>query len=233
MDADMRVLVVAEHNDGAINPSTSKTLSCVAELTPLGSDLLVMGNNSALAEQAARFQNVDSVLYMGNEIFEHQIAAVMSPVIAKIAQDYDCVLCPSTTFGRDLMPRIAAALDVGQITDIMNVVAPRIFQRPIYAGNAIQTIEIQDNVKIAATVRLASYKEVETNNQATIKNIELPEIELPSHTRFLRIESEATERPDLQAASVEFLLTINYCHTLFKLVFGETYEMSKVWFYKF
>jgi electron transfer flavoprotein alpha subunit len=202
MDTDMRVLVVAEHNDGAINPSTSKTLSCVAELTSLGSDLLVMGNNSALAEQAARFQNVDSVLYLENKTFEHPIAAVMSPVIAKIAQDYDCVLCPSTTFGRDLMPRIAAALDVGQITDIMNVVAPRIFKRPIYAGNAIQTIEIQDNVKIAATVRLASYKEVETNNQATIKNIELPEIELPSHTRFLRIESEATERPDLQAASV-------------------------------
>ncbi len=97
---------------------------------------------------------------------------------------------------------IAAALDVGQITDIMNVVAPRTFKRPIYAGNAIQTIEIQDNVKIAATVRLASYKEVETNNQATIKNIELPEIELPSHTRFLRIESEITERPDLQGASV-------------------------------
>ncbi len=202
MDTDMKVLVVAEHNDGAINPSTSKTLSCVAELTSLGSDLLVMGNNSVLAEQAAGYQNVNSVLYMENEMFEYQLAAIMSPVIAKIAEDYDYVLCPSTTFGRDLMPRIAAALDVGQITDIMDVVAPRTFKRPIYAGNAIQTIEVQDNVKIAATVRLASYKEVETNNQATIKNIELPTIELPSHTRFLRVESEASERPDLQAASV-------------------------------
>ena len=184
MDTDMKVLVVAEHNDGAINPSTSKTLSCVAELTSLGADLLVMGNNSVLAEQAVGYQNVNSVLYMENEMFEHQLAAIMSPVIAKIAEDYDYVLCPSTTFGRDLMPRIAAALDVGQITDIMNVVAPRTFKRPIYAGNAIQTIEVQDNVKIVATVRLASYKEVETNNQATIKNIEVPSIELPSPTRF-------------------------------------------------
>ena len=198
----MNVLVIAEHNDGLINVSTSKTLSCVSDLSSQQTDLLVMGNNSELATQAALFQNVNSVLYLEDQRFDHQVAAVMSPVIAHLATEYDCVLCPSTTFGRDLMPRVAALLDVGQMTDIMAVTGPLTFERPIYAGNAIQTIEVTDKEKIVGTVRLASYKEVEMNNQANIKHIELPEIELPLHSRFLGIQSETNERPDLQVAKI-------------------------------
>ena len=125
----------------------------------------------------------------------------MAPVVAEVADGYDYILLPSTTFGRDLAPRISAILDVNQVTDIMSVEEPRIFKRPIYAGNAIQTIKISDGQKILATVRTASFKELGNANNANVIDTEMPSVEIPSHTRYGGVQSEKTERPDLQVAS--------------------------------
>ena len=126
----------------------------------------------------------------------------MAPIVSDLSNGYDCLLLPSTTFGRDLTPRIAVLKDVCQITDIMEVLSPRVFKRPIYAGNAIETIEVPDGQMIVATVRPASFKEVGVTNQASLSSLEMPSIDLPSHTRFLGVSSEKTERPDLQVASI-------------------------------
>jgi electron transfer flavoprotein alpha subunit len=121
--------------------------------------------------------------------------------MAELAADYDYLLGPSTTFGKDLMPRVAALLGVGQISDIMAVDGPRRFKRPIYAGNAIVTVEVPANQTIVATVRVASYSAAGSGNSASVESVS-PSVELPSHTRFVELRSDVGERPDLQSARV-------------------------------
>jgi electron transfer flavoprotein alpha subunit len=129
----------------------------------------------------------------------HPLAAVLAPQIAAVAADYDYVFGPSTTFGKDLMPRVAALLNVGQVSDIMSVQSPRCFTRPIYAGNAILTVEVPAGRKIVATVRTASWKDAASGGNATIESIS-PVADIPQHTRFVSLAAAHSERPDLQSA---------------------------------
>ena len=195
-----KVIIVADHFDGQLLSSTSKAVNCGSQISE-DLDVLVLEKGSEIASQAAAIDSVKNVLSISNEAFEHPIAAIMAPVVAEVADGYDYILLPSTTFGRDLAPRISAILDVNQVTDIMFVEEPRIFKRPIYAGNAIQTIKILDGKKILATVRTASFKELGNANNANVIDTEMPSVEIPSHTRYGGIQSEKTERPDLQVAS--------------------------------
>jgi electron transfer flavoprotein alpha subunit len=116
-----------------------------------------------------------------------------------VARDYDHVLAPSTTFGKDLLPRVSALLGVPQLSDVMQVVGPRTFQRPIYAGNALITVEVPVGTQVVATVRGASFKPVGGGNAAPIRPVEAP-AELPNHSRFVELRSGETDRPDLQTA---------------------------------
>jgi electron transfer flavoprotein alpha subunit len=127
------------------------------------------------------------------------LAAVLAPQAVAVAADYDYVFGPSTTFGKDLMPRIAALLGVGQVSDIMSVDGPRTFKRPVYAGNAILTVAVPEGKTIVATIRTASWKEAATGGSATVEAVS-PAAEIPTHTRFVELASEASERPDLQTA---------------------------------
>jgi len=130
---------------------------------------------------------------------QHALAAVLAPQIAAIAADYDYVLGPSTTFGKDLVPRVAALLNVGQVSDIMAVESPRSFIRPIYAGNALLKVEVPAGKKIIATVRTASWKEAPAGGSAVIERVS-PAADIPQHTRFVGLAAAHSERPDLQAA---------------------------------
>ena len=142
-----KVLIVADHFDGQLLSSTSKAVNCGSQISE-DLDVLVLEKGSEIASQAAAIDSVKNILSINNEAFENPIAAIMAPVVAEVADGYDYILLPSTTFGRDLAPRISAILDVNQVTDIMSVEGPRTFKRPIYAGNAIQTIKISDGQKI-------------------------------------------------------------------------------------
>ena len=195
-----KVLIVADHFDGSLLTSTSKAVNCATQISE-DIDILVLEKDSIISPQASTIDSVKNVLSISDEAFEHPIASSMAPVVAEIANDYDCILLPSTTFGRDLAPRISAILDVNQVTDIMSVEGPRLFKRPIYAGNAIQTIKVADNQKILATVRTASFKELGNSNDANVINTDMPTVEIPSHTRYGGVQSEKTERPDLQVAT--------------------------------
>lgn len=195
-----KVLVIAELDGHALNPSTSKCVSCATALGASDIDVLILSDScSDAASAAAQISGVSKVLTVEGNHNANPLAAVLAPQIAAAAGDYDYVFGPSTTFGKDVMPRVAALLGVGQVSDIMAVNNPRSFQRPVYAGNAILTVEVPEGRKIVATVRTASWKEAAGGNSAPIEAVELT-ADIPSHTRFVGLESHASERPDLQTA---------------------------------
>lgn len=119
--------------------------------------------------------------------------------MVELASGYTHIFGSSSTFGKDLMPRIAALLDVNQLSDIMEVVGTHTFKRPIYAGNAILTVEAPADKPVVATVRIASYKAVDGGNSAAIEAVAV-DAEIPGHTRFVELKAGDTERPDLQSA---------------------------------
>jgi electron transfer flavoprotein alpha subunit len=195
-----RVLIIAEHANGKLNPATAKCVSCA---TAIGADIdvLVLATNASdVAEQAATLQGVKKVLKLESGTNAEPVAALFAPQIASVAANYSHVFGPSTTFGKDLMPRVAALLGVGQLSDIMAVEAPYRFRRPIYAGNAIVTVEAAQDKKVVATVRVASFQPAPTGGNASVESI-TNTAELPTHTRFVERSAATSGRPDLQTAA--------------------------------
>ena len=128
------------------------------------------------------------------------LAAVIAPQVVALAEGYTHVFGPSTTFGKDLMPHVAALLGVNQVSDIMAVLGGQRFKRPIYAGNAIVTVETPAGAPVVATVRTASYKAVGNDGSAAVEEA-APNAEIPSHTRFVELQAGSSDRPDLQTAA--------------------------------
>ena len=196
-----KILIVAEHDSSALNPSTAKTVSCAASIDGADIDILVLGAACAdVAAQAAEIDSVSRVLTVERPENENAIAAILAPQIAALAVDYTHVFAPSTTFGKDLMPRVAALLGVNQISDIMKVESSRKFKRPTYAGNAVATVEAPEDSIIVATVRAASYRATANGNSAEVESRDVA-VELPTHTRFVELQSGVSDRPDLQTAT--------------------------------
>jgi electron transfer flavoprotein alpha subunit len=196
------VLIVAEHDGTTLNPSTAKAVSCAATIDGATIDIAVLGDScDAVATQAAEISGVARVLFVSRAENADPLAAILAPQVAALAAHYDYVFGPSTTFGKDLMPRIAALLGVGQLSDIMSVEDPRTFTRPVYAGNANLTVRVPEGQKIVATVRTASYREAPDGGAATVEPTSV-EVSLPSHTRFIELKSDVADRPDLQVAKV-------------------------------
>ena len=198
-----RILIIAEHDGSELNPSTARCLSCAGEFSGLDCDIAVLAKDGQrVCEQAAALLGVSTVIRVDNDANEHALAAVHAPQIAKLAEEYSHVLGPSTTFGKDLMPRVAALLGVAQISDIMSVISQHSFARPIFAGNAIVSVEIRAQDKVVATVRTASYQAAASGGNATIESRAL-DVELPTHTRYRGTSSsDGVGRPDLQSAAI-------------------------------
>jgi electron transfer flavoprotein alpha subunit len=153
-----------------------------------------------VAQAAAKLQGVRRVLTLERPENAEALAAVWAPQIAALAAEYSHLLGPSTTFGKDLMPRTAALLGVGQLSDIMAVQAAYRFQRPVYAGNAIITVEAPSDAILVATVRTASFAPAASDGNAPIE-ARTQSLTLPTHTRFVSRSEPALGRPDLQTAS--------------------------------
>jgi len=195
-----KILVIAEHDNNEINSSTNKCISCAKQIQGSEIDLVVFTDeNNDVVEQATEIDSVNLVIAIKAEYNANQTAATLAPQIKAISDPYTHIFGPSTTFGKDLMPRVAALLDVNQISDVMEIVDSHTFKRPIYAGNAIITVESSSTSKVVATVRTASFKAAESNNTAPIEQSNI-DIEVPNHTRFVSIQSGKTDRPDLQTA---------------------------------
>ena len=196
-----KILVIAEHDGAKLNPSTSKCVTCASKIGGSSIDVLVLAaDGSAVAAQAAALAGVGKVLVAENAANVEPLAAVLAPQVAKLAAGYTHVFGPSTTFGKDMMPRVAALLGVGQVTDIMAVDGAHTFKRPVYAGNAVLTLEVPADAIVVATVRVASFEAAAQGGSAAIEKVDAG-VALPSHTRFVSRSGATSGRPDLQTAA--------------------------------
>lgn len=196
-----QILVIAEHDGAVLNPSTAKTVACAKQIAADSTHVVVLGHNiGAVAAAAAKLDGVTAVKAIDTEGNAAPLAAIYAPQIAALASNYSHVFAPSTTFGKDLCPRLAALIGVNQISDVMEVVSATVFKRPIYAGNAIVTIDAGSASTIVATVRTASFKAVSETGQAEVEQV-TSDAELPGHTRYVGIQAENSDRPDLQTAA--------------------------------
>lgn len=194
------VLIVAEHHDGKLNASTAKCVTAAKALNPSAIDVLVLAADPAgVAAEAAQIDGVTKVLAVANAANANAIAQVQAPQVAKAAAGYSHVFGPSTTFGKDLMPCVAALLGVSQVSDIMAVEGSHTFKRPIYAGNAIITVEAAADRVVVATVRTASWAEAARGGSAAVEALGV-DVALPTHTRYVGLAAGKSDRPDLQSA---------------------------------
>ncbi|WP_295924868.1 electron transfer flavoprotein subunit alpha/FixB family protein [uncultured Xanthomonas sp.] len=195
-----KILVVAEHLNGQLNAATAKCVSAAQALSAEAIDIVVLAADPAsVAAQAAQIAGVARVLTVANPANQHAIAQVLGPQIAALATGYTHLFGPSTTFGKDLMPVVAALLGVNQISDLMAVDGDYAFKRPIYAGNAIISVQAPADQIVVATVRSASWPEAAQGGSAAVEAASV-DATLPSHTRFVGLAAGKSDRPDLQSA---------------------------------
>jgi electron transfer flavoprotein alpha subunit len=196
----MSILVVAEHDNDSIKAST---LVAVAAAGAIGGDieLLIAGSACAGAGEAgAKISGVSKVLVADNEVYAHQLAENVADLVSEIGSGYSHILTATTTSGKNYMPRVAALLDVAQISDISGVVSEDTFERPIYAGNAIATVQSSDSIKVL-TVRGTAFDPVAAEGgSASIENLDI--VRDAGLSTWDREEIAKLERPELTAASI-------------------------------
>jgi len=196
-----QVLIVAEHSGGQLSPATPKCVTCARGIPDAVITVAVLSDSGAgVAAQAAKLDGVSKVLLVDNPANAQPLAAVLAPQVAALAKDSSHVLGPSTTFGKDLMPRVAALLGAPQLSDVMAVESANRFRRPVYAGNAIITVEVPAGKQVVCTVRVASYDAAPEGGDAPVEGVAL-DVALPTHTRFVSVSAPDSGRPDLQTAS--------------------------------
>jgi electron transfer flavoprotein alpha subunit len=196
----MAILVIAEHDNDAVQAATLNTVTAARELGA-EIDVLVAGHNcSQVGDGAAKIEGVTRVLLADHSVLEHQLAECLAPVIAGIATGYTHLLAPASTFGKNMMPRVAALLDVQQVSDISAIVAGDTFVRPIYAGNALATVCSADAIKVV-TVRTTAF-DAAADEGGTASVEMLPVAESPSVSEFLGQELTRSERPELTTADI-------------------------------
>jgi len=196
----MKTLVIAEHDNASLKAAT---LNAIAAAGALGGDvdILVAGAGcGAAADAAAQVPGVSKVICADNPAYEHQLAENVSLLVAELGADYDNLLAPSTANGKNVMPRVAALLDVGQISDILSVESADTFTRPIYAGNVIATVQSSDPKKVI-TVRTTAFDAVPAEGgSATVEACSAAHD--AGVSQFIREEVAVSDRPELTSASV-------------------------------
>ena len=195
----MAALVLAEHDNRVLSDATAKTVAAAAQIAPPVHVLVAGENCAAVAGQAAALSGVEKVLAADDALYAHFLAEPLAELILSLADAYEAILAPATANGKNILPRVAARLDVPQISDIVAVEAPEVFSRPIYAGNAVETVEAKGFKKIV-TVRAASFKPVEKNGTAAVEPV--PPARDPGLCVFVREELSKSERPELTAARI-------------------------------
>jgi electron transfer flavoprotein alpha subunit len=196
----MSILVVAEHDGKSIAPATRAAIGAAKKI---GGEihLALAGHNiAAVSDAAKKIEGVTQVLVEDDALYAHPLAEALAPFIAQLANGYTHVLAAATSIGKDVMPRVAAMLDMQQISEITQVVSADTFVRPIYAGNALETVQSNDGIKVI-TVRATAFDKVaETGGNATL--VDVPAVPVASKSRFVSMEASVSARPELTAARV-------------------------------
>jgi electron transfer flavoprotein alpha subunit len=195
----MNVLVVAEHDNKTLSPAVAKAMSAAMAIGQTVHVLVAGADAKLVAEAAAKLEGVAKVLHADAPQLAHQLAEEMAVLIVGLMPGYDAAIAASTASGKNFMPRVAALLDVMQISDVIKVVAPDTFERPIYAGNAIQTVQSSDKKKII-TVRTTAFPAVGNSGSAAVETIQAP---APAGlSSFEKAEIQKSDRPELTAAKI-------------------------------
>ena len=195
----MAVLVIADHHNESLGDSTHKTVTAAAAIGG-DIDILVAGHNAGAAAQAAsKISGVRKVLHADDAQYENRLAENVAALIVSLADGYDAILKSADTTGKNVMPRVAALLDVMQVSEIVAVEAPDTFVRPIYAGNAMQTVKSNDAKKVI-TVRATAFKAAEEGGSAAVETIAATES--PGLSEFVGEELTVSERPELTGAKI-------------------------------
>ena len=196
----MSILVVAEHDNNEIKGSTLNTVTAASEIGGEVSVLIVGSESSSVAEQASKIDGISSVIHVDDPIYKNFLAEDLGNLVASVAEGFNYILAPATTFGKNFLPRVAAKLDVQQISDIISVEDADTFKRPIYAGSCIATVKSSDSIKVI-TVRTTAFdaspmtdSSVSVNSSAGVDSL--------NNSSFVSDEIAENDRPELTAAEV-------------------------------
>ena len=195
----MTILLVAEHDNSALSDQTAKALTAATEI---GGDvhILVAGSGcKGVADAAAKLTGVAKVLLADDAAYEHQLAEATAALVVSIAGDYDVLMAPATSNGKNIMPRVAALLDVMQVSDVTAIVSADTFERPIYAGNAIQTVQATDAKKVL-TIRTAGFQAAGDGGSASVDTVAAADN--PGLSKFVEDRIVESDRPELTSAKI-------------------------------
>ncbi|MDF0664405.1 electron transfer flavoprotein subunit alpha/FixB family protein [Rhizobium sp. BC49] len=195
----MTILLLADHDNVSLSDQTAKALTAASQI---GSDIhiLVAGKGAkAAADAAAKLAGVSKVLLAESDALANNLAEPLADLIVSLAGSYDTIVSAATSVGKNVLPRVAALLDVAQVSEIIEVVSPDTFKRPIYAGNAIQTVQASDTRKVI-TVRTASFASATEGGSASVEAIAA--VSDPGLSRFVKDALSASDRPELTSAKI-------------------------------
>ncbi|WP_394169354.1 electron transfer flavoprotein subunit alpha/FixB family protein [Saccharospirillum alexandrii] len=195
----MSILIIAEHDNASLAPVTSHVVTAAAKIGG-DIDVLVAGSGAkSVADEAAKLSGVNKVLFADDAAYSHQLAENLADLVAELGKSYSHILAPATTNGKNMMPRLAALLDVEQISDILSVESADTFKRPIYAGNAIATVQSSDSIKVI-TVRGTAFDACELDGSASVEAV------TGGHDKgisaFVGEDLAKSDRPELTAARI-------------------------------
>ena len=196
----MSILILAEHNNEEVKSSTLNTIGAASKISSDIEVLVVGSNTEGICKEISNYQNIKKVLSLNNTDYEHAIAEKIEPVIMSIADNYSHIFAPATTFGKNVMPRVAVKLDVAQISDVISVESEDTFIRPIYAGNALATVKSNDLKKVI-TIRPTSFDVVAKEGGSGI----VEDLQFDSnnnHSEFVDREESKSDRPELSTARI-------------------------------
>jgi electron transfer flavoprotein alpha subunit len=195
----MATLLIAEHDNASIKDATNKALTAAAALGA-DVDVLVAGQNAkGAADAAARLAGVKKVLLADNALYAHDLAEPLAALVVSLAEKYDAIVAPATSRYKNVMPRVAALLDVMQVSEVIKVLGPDTFERPIYAGNAIQTVKSKDKKKVI-TVRTSTFQAAANDGSASVEDAAAAAD--PALSTFVGEEVAKSDRPELTSAKI-------------------------------
>ena len=196
----MSILVVAEHDNNEIKGSTLNTVTAASEIGGDVSVLVAGSESSSVAEQASKIAGISSVIHVDDPIYKNFLAEDLGNLVASIAEGFNYILAPATTFGKNFLPRVAAKLDVQQISDIISVEGADTFKRPIYAGSCIATVKSNDSVKVITVRTTAFDASPMTDSSVTVNSGDV--VDSLNNANFVSDEIAESDRPELTAADV-------------------------------
>ena len=196
----MSILVVAEHDNNQIKGSTLNTVTAASEIGGDVSVLVAGSESSSAAEQASKIAGISSVIHVDDPIYKNFLAEDLGNLVVSIAEGFNYILAPATTFGKNFLPRVAAKLDVQQISDIISVEDADTFKRPIYAGSCIATVKSNDSVKVITVRTTAFDASPMTDSSVTVNSGDV--VDSLNNANFVSDEIAESDRPELTAADV-------------------------------